>query len=70
MVLLLAVLSAAAASPPAVRAEQSARASITILTPHRATAHSWDPPSRPNQREMVKKEPDGRQVRLRLTEFE
>jgi len=70
MVLLFAALSAAAASPPPVRAEQRARASITILRPHRASSHTWDPISRPNQREIVRKAPDGGEVRLRLTEFE
>ena len=70
MVLLLAALSAAAAGPPPVRAGQLARASITILRPHRASAETWSPAARPNQREIVKEEPDGRQVRLRLTEFE
>ena len=70
MLLLLAALSAAAAPQPPVRAEQRPRASITILNPHRASAQSWDPLSRTNQREIVKKEPDGLPVRLRLTEYE
>lgn len=69
MVLLL-VLSAAAASPVPVAVEQRARVSINILQPHRASPSTWNPATRPNQREIVKKEPDGRQVRLRLTEFE
>lgn len=62
-------LSAAASSPPpkiAVRAE----ARITILRPHRASAESWEPAARRNQREIVKKEKDGSKTRLRLTEFE
>jgi hypothetical protein len=70
MVLLLAALSAAAASPPPVRVERSARASVTIVRPYRASPKSWSPGSSPNQREIVKKEPDGAEVRLRLTEFE
>jgi hypothetical protein len=70
MVLLLAIFSAAAASPPPARVERSARVSITILRPHRATPETWNPSARPNQREIVKKELDGGEVRLRLTEFE
>lgn len=70
MVLLLAILSAASASPPPVRVEQRARASVTIVRPHRASSDSWNPVDRPNQREIVKKEPDGSAVRIRLTEFE
>lgn len=68
MVLLIAAL--AAASPPPAKAEQQARASVTILRGHRASAAGWAPASRPNQREIVKKEKDGSEVRLRLTEFE
>ena len=68
--LLLAAISAAAASPPPARAEAQARASITILQPHRATPETWDPKTRPNQREIVRQERDGSQVRIRLTEYE
>lgn len=74
MILLLAILSAtsAAASPPQAKVEQSARAraSITILRAHRASQAGWDPAVHPNQREILKKEPGGAEVRLRLTEFE
>jgi len=70
MVLLLAALSAAAAGPPPVKVEQRARASITIVRPYRASPKSWNPALSPNQREIVKKEPGGAEVRLRLTEFE
>ena len=70
MVLVLVALSAAAASPPPARAAQSARASITILQPHRASPQTWAPAARPNQREIKKKEADGEEVRLRLTEFQ
>lgn len=70
MVVLLALLSAAAASPPPVRAVYRARVSITILQPHRASPDTWVPAVRPNQREIVKHEPDGEQVRIRLTEYE
>lgn len=70
MVLVLAALSVAAAGTPPVRAVQHARISITIVQAHRASPQTWDPVSRVNQREVVKKELDGGQVRLRLTEFE
>jgi hypothetical protein len=64
-----ALLSAAAGSlPPKVEAQ--ARASITILRPHRANAESWNPSARRDQKVIVKKERDGTSVLLRLTEFE
>lgn len=69
MLLLVAALSSAA-SPPTVRAEAIARVSVNILRPHRASPRTWEPALRPNQRELLKKEPDGTEVRLRLTEFE
>lgn len=70
MVLQLAVLAAAAASPPPVKVERRARVSITVLQPYRASLQSWAPSTRRNQREVVKKEVDGTEVLLRLTEFE
>ena len=69
MVFLLA-FSAAAASPPPVKVGERARASITILNAHRASPQSWDPASRRHQREVIRGELDGAEVRLRLTEFE
>jgi hypothetical protein len=68
--LLVALWAAAAASPPPTRAVQQARVTIVILQPHHASAQTWSPLSSPNQREVVKAEPDGNVVRLRLTEFE
>jgi hypothetical protein len=70
MVLLFVILSAATASPPPLKVQQQARVSITILQAHRASQASWDPATRPNQREMMQKEQGGAEVRLRLTEFE
>lgn len=70
MVLVFAAIAAAATNPPPPRVGQSARASIMVLRPHRASAETWEPLSRPNQREIVKREADGSQQRLRLTEFE
>jgi hypothetical protein len=69
MVLLLAAL-AAAATAPAVTVREHARASITILQAYRATPQTWNPGARPNQREVVRRQPDGVEVRIRLTEFE
>lgn len=69
MLLLLAMLSAATAPPPA-KVEQRARASVTILRPHSASPTTWNPATRSDQREIVKKEADGAEVRLRLTEFQ
>ena len=70
MVLFFAAISAAAAGPPPVRVERTARASVTIMRPHPASPETWDPAMRPNQREILKREPAGADVRLRLTEFE
>jgi hypothetical protein len=68
--LFLLAFSAAAASPLPVKVGERARASITILNAHRASPESWDPASRRHQREVIRKELDGAEVRLRLTEFE
>jgi hypothetical protein len=70
MVLLLAMISAAAASPPPVKVVSHARASIVVLQPHRASAQTWSPASSPNQREVRLREADGRETKIRLTEFE
>lgn len=67
---LLAAFAAATASPPPMKVEQRARASVTILRSYRASPQGWDPALRPNQREIITRENDGTEVRLRLTEFE
>ena len=64
------LLAAAAPAPAPVKVEQRARASVTILRAHQASPQTWKPTSRPNQREILKNEPDGEEVRLRLTEFQ
>jgi len=69
MLLLLLALSAAPANPSPVKVEQRARASVTILRAHRASPQTWKPAVRPDQREIRKKEVDGEESRLRLTEF-
>lgn len=70
MLILLAALVAATAGPPPAKAEQRARASVTIARPHLASPKTWSPATRSDQREMIKKEADGVEVRLRLTEFQ
>lgn len=70
MLLLLAALSAAASAPPPAKVEQRARASVTILKAHSASPTTWEPTARPDQREVIKREADGAEVRLRLTEFQ
>lgn len=62
-------LSAASASP-VPKAVAQAQARITIFRAHKASPESWEPNARRDQRETVKKEKDGSQIRLRLTEFE
>jgi len=70
MFLLLLALAAPPADPAPVKVEQRARASVTIMPAHRASPQTWDPLARRDQRETVKKETDGQEVRLRLTEFQ
>lgn len=70
MVLLLLALSAADPGPAPVKVERRASASVTILRSHQASPQTWKPASRPDQREILKKEPDGEEARLRLTEFQ
>ena len=70
MVLLVLALSAAAAPRTPVKVEQRARASVTILRAHRASAQAWDPAGRSDQREVIKTEANGEDVRLRLTEYQ
>lgn len=67
---LLALLLSIADSSVPNKVTGQAEARILILRPHKASRESWDPAARPNQREIVKKEKDGSQNRLRLTEFE
>jgi hypothetical protein len=70
MVLLLAAAAAAVATPPTVTVRERARANVIVLQPFRASPHTWNPSARPNQREVVRRQADGMEVRLRLTEFE
>lgn len=67
---LLALFLSSATSAPPVKAEARAVARIRILNPHKASQESWDPAAKPNQKEILRTEKDGSQVRLRLTEFE
>ena len=70
MVLLVLALSAAAAPRTPVKIEQRARASVIILEAHRSSAKAWDPAGRVDQREVMKTEANGEEVRLRLTEYQ
>jgi len=70
MLLLFLALSAAPANLAPVKVQQRARASVTILRAHQASPQTWTPSARPDQREIKKKEADGEEVRLRLTEFQ
>ena len=70
MDLFLALFLSAAASPPRPQIVARAEARVIILRPHKASAESWAPETRRDQREIVKKEKDGTRIRLRLTEFE
>lgn len=67
---LLTVLAAAVAAPPPARVEQRAKASVMILKPHQASHQTWNPASRSDQREIVRKEAEGSEQRLRLTEYQ
>ena len=72
MIILIALLTTVPNAPPPAKIESRARAraSVTILRGHAISARTWDPATQQAQREIIKKEVDGRHVRLRLTEFE
>jgi hypothetical protein len=70
MLHMLAALATIVSKPSPANVEQRARATVTIVRPHRSSAETWKPGSRRNQREIVKQESDGSTARLRLTEYE
>lgn len=70
MIFLIALLTTVPNVPPPARVESHARARGTIVRGYDISARTWDPATQQTQRELIKKEPDGSQVRLRLTEFE
>ncbi len=70
MIILLAALTAAINGKPAPRVDHEVRVRATIIRGHEISSWTWNPSSHPAQREIVKKEKDGRTVLIRLTEFE
>lgn len=67
---LLALLLSTSSNPTPGKVEPRARATVTILRPHKASPETWDPISNRTQKEVIRKEKDGSSIRLRLTEFE
>ena len=70
MIILLAALAASANPAPARKASEPVRVSARIVHGGEVSSRSWKPGTGPAQREMLKKEKDGRTILIRLTEFE
>ena len=70
MIILLAALSASANLAPAHKVSERIRVSATIIRGAEVSLRSWKLGMSPAQREVLKKEKDGRTILLRLNEFE
>jgi hypothetical protein len=70
MIILIAVLTMISDAPPRPRVSRNARASVTIARGGEISSRTWNPVSKPSQREVLNKEIDGRIVLIRLTEYE
>ena len=70
MIILIAALTMIGDAQPTAKLAHKARVSVTIARGHEISSRTWSPASQPAQREIIKKEKDGRTVRIRLTEFE
>jgi hypothetical protein len=70
MIILIAVLTMVSDAQPTPKLVRNARASVTIARGSEISSKTWKPASRPSQREILKREKDGRTVLLRLTEHE
>lgn len=70
MIILLLAWTAIANPAPAHKASETLRATATIVRGGEISSRSWQPGSKPAQRELIKKEQDGRTILIRLTEFE
>jgi len=70
MIILILALAAAVIAEPNPKLVHSVRVNAKIVHGQEISSRNWKPDSRPNQREIVKIEKDGRAILLRLTEFE
>ena len=70
MIILIAALTATTNPAPAPEAAEALRARATIVRGGEISATNWNPGLHPTQRELIKKEQDGRTILIRLTEFE
>lgn len=68
MIILIAALTSIGDAKP--KPIYNARASVTITRGSEISSRTWKPDSKPSQREILKKEKDGRTVLIRLTEYE
>lgn len=70
MIILIAALTTIGDAEPKPKLALRARVSVTIAHGREISSRTWSPVSQPSQREIIKKEKDGRTVRIRLTEFQ
>ena len=70
MIILITALTTIGNAQLAPKLTDKVRASVTITRGHEISSRTWNPISKPSQREVLKKEKDGRTILLRLTEFE
>lgn len=70
MIVLLVALTAIANPAPTHKVSENIRVSATIIRGSEVSSQTWKPALQPAQREIIKKEKDGRTILIRLTEFE
>ena len=70
MIILLAALTATSNPASTSKAAEALRARATIVRGGEVSSKNWNPGLHPTQRELIKKEQDGRTILIRLTEFE
>lgn len=70
MIILLAALTAIVSGKSTLQVNHEVRVSAAIIRGHEISSKTWKTGSQPSQREIIKKEKDGRTILIRLTEFE
>lgn len=70
MFLMIALLASSPIVSPRPNAVSRGRATVVIIRGQTISARSWDPANNAAQRQIVRKETDGRLTVLRITEFE
>ena len=70
MIILLALLAAADKDETPPRPAHEVLVRVAIVRGSEISQRTWKPGSQAGQREIIKKESDGRTILIRLTEFE